>query len=610
MSVNDSKKNIAIPLAERFILILSAACTVVALSWVLWFCHYGIEFRDEGFCLVWISDPFKYNLSVTQFGFVYHPLYELLDGNIAALRQTNILITYFLAWGLSNVFLRTIFGEQSLEPSPRLIISAAISTSALVFLLRWMPTPSYNWLALQGLLITSIGILLAEKQISNRSILGYLIIGVGGWLTFMGKPTTAGALSLFVSVYLLGAGKTNIRLLAISLLTAVGLLVASGFIIDGSIIQFFTRYKECLELEALIDYGLDFNKLIRLEDFWLYPISKVFLVSSTGFFCIAAYFSQAKTKTLRHVGVVLIAFLALLTLAIVFGFIHTSLSNFGVGGWYRGLLLWSAPFSAILLSIAIFRLKGLRHITRDKWALAFLFLLLPYAFALGTNANYWHLSAYAGIFWVLSGFIFLSPVTTNQKLTSILLTLGLAVQMLSIALIQTGLEGPYGQAYQLQENSFKIKIGNPSSTLILSNSSGHFFTEVNNLVNQVHFKKGTPVIDLTGESTTILYAMGASSTGQAYIIGGLPGSNKLAVEMLKRATCEELAQAWLMTEPERPERISSKVLSSFGANITTDYEIVGTLNPDPDAGGYKQLLKPSRAFSVAINACAKIRVTK
>ena len=102
-------------LAERVILTCSAISTVLILGWVLWFCRYGIDVTDEGFYLVWMSNPFNYSISTSQFGFIYHPLYELLDGNIVALRQANILITFSLAWMLGIGFLKTVFGNKSLE---------------------------------------------------------------------------------------------------------------------------------------------------------------------------------------------------------------------------------------------------------------------------------------------------------------------------------------------------------------------------------------------------------------------------------------------------------------------------------------------------------------
>lgn len=96
-------------------LLPSAFVTTLILAWVLWYCSYGIDFTDESFYLVWMANPFNYGESVTQFGFVYHLLYELLHGDIVALRRVNILITFGLAWVLCAVFLKTVFDAGSFQ---------------------------------------------------------------------------------------------------------------------------------------------------------------------------------------------------------------------------------------------------------------------------------------------------------------------------------------------------------------------------------------------------------------------------------------------------------------------------------------------------------------
>ena len=274
MFLNNNEPKTTAP-RSGVMLTVSAICTFFVLGWVLWSCRYGIDFADEGFYLVWISNPSKYSTSITQFGFIYHPLYALLDGSIAALRQFNILITFSLAWALSNFFLKSVLGKQTLERAPRYIIAAAFSTASLVFLRLWLPTPSYNWLAFQALLVSAIGLLLADKKASTESFAGWLLLGVGGWLAFMAKPTTAVALGLCSGLYLLASGKLNARLLATSLLTAFGLLFLSALIIDGSIINFIDRLKEGMKLAELLGAGHKFSQLFRLDDFVFFVRGKI-----------------------------------------------------------------------------------------------------------------------------------------------------------------------------------------------------------------------------------------------------------------------------------------------------------------------------------------------
>ena len=91
--MKDKKKNWSLILISSFCLL----STTLILYWVFKFSAYGIDFTDEGYYLNWISNPFLYKVSLSQFGYIYHPLYNLVDGNIIWLRRLNFLITFALA---------------------------------------------------------------------------------------------------------------------------------------------------------------------------------------------------------------------------------------------------------------------------------------------------------------------------------------------------------------------------------------------------------------------------------------------------------------------------------------------------------------------------------
>ncbi len=600
--------------AEQLTLAFSAICTASTIGWLLFYSDYGIDLTDESFYLVWMSNPFNYGQSATQFGFVYHPLYLLLDGNIAALRQANILMTFCLAWVLINVFFKTVFAKQSLQNTQRLIISGAVATAglaSLVFAGSWLPTPSYNSLAFQALLVAATGLLLANKDVSRASVIGWFLIGVGGWLAFMAKPTTAAALGLFIGFYLLMTRKFNVRLLAIALATASVLLIFSALIIDGSIIAFIARLQGGVEIASTLGGGHSLVQLLRLDEFQLNARAKTILFFSAATIFFNAYLFQAKTKIFAYVGFVLSMVVVLATLLTLFGLVHQILNI----GQFQSLLLWAVPFAAILLGLSKYRLRGLFLIPSAHWVLGFTFLVLPYAYAFGSGVNYWILAASAGIFWILAGLIFLSPFASSGKLVVLLSPLGLAAQLLTVSLVLSGMEAPYRQPQPLHENNYKIEIGKPGSSLMLSKGFAQYFTEIVRGANESGFKKKTPMIDLTGQSPGILYALGASNIGQAWTIGGYPGSETLAIAALSKVTCQELAAAWLLSEPYGPRKIEPKILLSFNADITTDFEIVATFKTAEGAGGYKdvrvqQLLKPVRSFQTAMNACAAGRIAK
>ncbi len=606
--MNDNKTNKTSDFSRLSVLIFSAIGTLATLVWVLRFSNYGLDYTDESFYLVWMQNPFNYSASVTQFGFIYHPLYLLLGGSIAALRQANILITFGLAWGLCIIFLKTIFANQSFKGTSQIVISGAIATASLIFLDSWVPTPSYNSLGLQALLVVATGLLLADEKISRISIVGWFLIGVGGWLSFMAKPTSAAALALCTIFYLLLSKKINVRLLALSLVIALCLLFFSALMIDGSIMAFIDRLKSGAVMSAMLGGGHTIGQLLRVDNFHFESRARYIFFGATLIIFFAAYLSQAQNKVMARVGGMLSIAFALFGLVLVFGITQRTLN----AGEFQSLLLWSVPYAAIAVGFALFRFRGILQIPRPKWVLILTFLAFPHIFAFGTGNNYWVTGADAGIFWVLAGLVFLSPISPIQKIPRLLQPLSLAVQMISVVLIHTGIEAPYRQFHSLRENDYKLKIGKNGSALILSEGYGRYFTEAINLANHAGFVPGNPMIDLSGQSPGILYAIGASSIGQAWTIGGYSGSDKLAVAMLKKVSCEELARSWLLTEPDGPRKISSDIISSFGANISRDFKNVGPLHVAKGAGAYTALriqyiLKPIRSSENAIAKCIEAR---
>lgn len=605
--IHDRQRRIS-GVAEKLTLVFSGVGTAAALAWVLWFSRYGLDFTDESFYLVWMANPFNYSVSATQFGFVYHPLYELLGGHIAALRQANMLITFGLAWGLCHAFLKTVFQTQALETAPRLAVGAALAISALAFLATWLPTPSYNSLALQALLIAGTGVLLAETKPSGASMAGWLLIGVGGWLAFMAKPTTATALGVGVGVYLLLAGKFNIRLLALALGVAAGLLVLSAVAMDGTIPAFVARLKGGVEAGNALGGGHTLSQLLRLDDFQLGEKMRIYLMTGAVVFASAAFFSQAQTRGLVVLAALLAAFMMVLELAMVSSLIRQPLRT----GTFQGLLIWAVPFAGMAVGLLLSRLELVTRLTRAQWALALLFLAFPHIFAFGTNNNYWTSGANAGIFWVLAGLALLGPVASVGRFSAVLLPLGMAAQLTTVALLLTGMDAPYRQPSPLRENNRPLDIGRPGSTVLLSEGFARYFSEAMTVAHRAGFSKGTPMIDLTGQSPGVLYAMGASNIGQAWTIGGYPGSNALATAMLGKVTCDELARAWVLAEPDGPRKLSADVLLAFGADLATDFEPAGSLQTAVGAGGYEEvrsqlLLKPIRSVENAVQACANAR---
>lgn len=597
---------------EKVLLAASALVTVIMLAWLLRLSHYGIDLTDESFYLVWMAHPYRYGESVSQYGFIYHPIYVLLNGNVTALRQFNILFTFVLAWVLCGVFLRSTFAASALGKTRLAVIAASVATISLLFLNTWLPTPSYYGLTLQSLLIAAIGLLLCGTRPSAASIAGWMLVGIGGWLAFMAKPTTAAALAVCALVYLLAAAKLNLRLLAAAAATSAVLLCLSAWAIDGSITAFIARLRGGVEAAGMLGGGHTLTQLLRIDRFTLDFKAKFFFLAVLSLAVSAACLSQTRNKWLAGAGTLATLLLAALSVVVIFRAFPGRL----YAGLYQGLLIWTVPAAAVVTAAVILRLKGLRGLSRAQGAVALIFLVLPHAYAFGTNGNYWIAATSAGLFWVLGGMAILGPVTSPASLRAILPPLALAGQLVTVGLINTGMAEPYRQPEALWKNDYVAEFGRPGQQLVLSNGFGRYIDEAVRTATAAGFRRDTPVIDLTGQSPGILYAMGANSVGQAWIIGGYPGSDALAEASLKSVPCTELSQAWLLLEVDGPRQISPDVLRAYNANLSTDFALVGSFKTAAGAGGYEdpprlqKVFKPIRSPEAAAAACTAGRTAR
>ncbi len=586
---------------------LCAAGTVLLISWLLKFSNYGIDFTDESYYLVWIANPFIYDGSITQFGFIYHPLYRLLGGDIAALRQVNILITFALAWGFAYAFLASLTKGIKESRITLPVVSASLATTAFIIFDSWLVTPSYNSLTLQALLITTTGVVLANSNVDRKSISGWLLIGVGGWLAFMAKPSTALSLAVGVLIYLIFSRKYSIRMLALTATSAFALLSISALLIDGSLVGFVNRLQLGIEFSKLLEGGHTLSQILRIDDFQLSADFKLSILLVGGAVFFAHWSMCAKNKKWQVIGVLISITFFSITALLTLGQVHRAAGL----GQFQGLLIFGVVYAAVISTLPLGLLRALKSVTSQQWMIAALLLAMPHVYAFGTNNNYWKAGGSAAIFWLLAGITLLGPMIRQCGSWMFAMPAALAAQAVTATLLQAGLEQPYRQTQPLRLNASTLEIGPNRSEIVLSEGYAQYFSSVESIAREAGFKPTTPIIDLSGQSPGILYSIGAENIGQAWTIGGYPGSLKLAQAAHSRTSCEKISASWVLYEQDGPRSIPIELMPSLGANFPRDYRLVGTWKTADGAGGYKDprtqdLYEPLEKNKTLL-ACLKLR---
>lgn len=586
------------------VLIVSLIASLLLFRLAIINCGRGYEFTDEGYYLNWISHPWDYSSSVTQFGFVYHPLYAFLNGDIALLRSANTSILFLIAWLLSATLLDTASERRKIDWQSRAaiwLLGAVVAVASLAFLDLWLPTPSYNSLNLQACMLTATGVVMASRYSNACRVTGWALLGLSGGLAFLAKPPTAAMLGLMVGAYFAWVRGFQARGLAIACSLFVLLLGLAAFAIDRSIGGFAQRIVQGLHLGETLAAGHDVSSLLRSDSLHLSRHQKA---AAGAFFLLSLAFGAlansrlGRGKLIADSSAIVLSLIAIL--AAVGG---VSVKITYEPNWPIVLLATSVGTSIG----AMWRLprSSLREL-REAAPLALFLLGIPFAFALGTNNNLWTVASHAALFWLLAG-LFL-PISAGRDWSSITPAAS-AVAVALFLIIHLAVTTPYRQLAPLSQQSRVVQF--PSGAqLRLDEQSATYIVDLQKLASMSGYQPRMPVLDLTGVSPGALYAFEARPLALAWISGGYPGSNDLLAAALGLESCEVIGRSWILADPGGPDSLSPGVLRNVGIEIERDYLIAGNVSWTrgfAPSHVHQYLLKPKRSPEAAQADCERAR---
>ena len=605
----------AVIIVDTLAIAVAALVTIAFLGKLFMRSDLGYDFTDEGFVLNWISRPSDYPISLTQFGYIYHPLYELMGRSISLLRQSTILISYVLAITVCLSLLRRCVRETGGQFSLSFgliglsIGTASCSSLVLVFASSlWLPIPSYNSLTFQSLLVASIGFCLAEPSTSRTSIAGWIIIGVGGFLAFMGKPPSAFILGIVTLLNLLIGQKLRWRLAAIPIGTFCLLLAVYAWLVDGSIAQFATDLRRSLDTLSVLEAGHTVGHLLRFDDFHLAFDEICVLAASTLLIVSLTLATYSRRPAVKLAGALTVLALASVALALGSEIFTIEFQD----RTFQGLQFLAVVLAGIICFAANSYFRCGSSVSRQLLASGLFFVLLPFAYVVGTANNYWRVAPSAAFFWTLSSFSLLGTKSWGRASWRHLSPLAISSLAMTIVIVEHSMAHPYRDPNSLNASTVPVQMRGAADPLLLNPNFAAYLDQLRRLSHKAGFQADTPMIDLTGHYPGSLYALAAKPVGAAWLIGGYPGSDKLAAANLDIVSCQELVRSWVLTEPNGPRRLSPNLLKRYGIDLQHDFEIAGTL--DAPIGEYptsykQELLKPTRDSHEALSACETARRT-
>jgi len=590
-----------------FVALYGLFLTSILLALLMWAAGRGFDFTDEGLYLLWLSDPFGFDASVTQFGFAYHALYVLFDGDVATLRRANVLITWMLSCWL--------FLVMASRDAPRLtwrhwLVSIAWGSTGLALFRTALFTPSYNSLALQSLLLSAIALNLIDAPTRRRQVAASVLLGLGGWLAFAAKPTTAALLAVLSLAYLASLRPVPWRQLLVAAMTAALVMFVTANWIDGGVTAHVERMRLGLEMAQAMDAGHSGQGLMRAHSLVMPP---PLMVACTLIFAVSAI-GMAMTNSSQKARVTL-TFVSLgfgmASLALLVGWVPVN----GARHPLFSLTLLSAAsgiFMGTLLRISYQKkLMPSARISPQQVVLALVLLLFPVAFAFGTASNIWNVAGGAAVFWVASALSLASRQTAGRAAW---FGIGLPVSLVIMsAMLTAAHRDPYRQPGPMAQADRLVTIGpGQRAQLLVHTEFATTLEGAREVARSNGYAEGDSVIDLSGQSPGLVFALGGRSPGAAWLLGGYRGSENLAMVALSRVPCEQLAAAWLIVEPGGPRSLPMSVLDRLGLP-SSGWAPVGTwpagdLPSNRIRRPYQQLLKPTQPVEMLSDSCAKHRM--
>ncbi len=581
---------------DRTLLALSAVTTAILFGWLLYYSSYGLDLKDEGFWLNFIANPFAYAINVppTLFGFVYHWPYQWAGGDIAVLRMANVTISMAFGWILSFLVIRRL-GTVGWPHAA--VLSAGIASVALVaFQTVMLLTPNYYTLNIQSALMIMIGLLLADRPGCMREVLGWILVGVGGWCCFMARPTSAAAIAFVVMLYVVVLHRKSLLPMLGAAQVALVLLTITAYLIDGRITM--TRMVNSAEAIGLLGAGSEVSLIFRIDR----------LITSRSQVAIVALLATTLLFSIRlgslHKLLPSLALIAVLIVTIAIALLGID----PVDVELPTLLL----VPALTCLGAMFHRDGmvLRTPGSSRIALTLTFLALPHLLTLGSIAPYWWNTSIASLFWMLAAITFMSPLAQQGRGLTTLLPVTVLAQLLTASVINAGMIKGWRQVKDLRAYTAVTPVPG-GGTLVLSQTFHDYLTIARAQARAAGLEVGTPLVDLS-DSPTLLYVLETRALGLPWLLGGYPGSNAVAVGALGLENCADLAKAWVLIAPEGPRHLDQgSVMASFGAG-QADYVTAATFET-PIIDGYfpnahrQFLFKPVRPAALAEQSCREAR---
>lgn len=512
---------------------------------------------------------------------MYHFLFSLIDYNVALFRFLNFLITFGIAAITASFTLKYLgliekqFSHLSLHLA---IVSGIVSLTH--FSVFWLPTPSYNSLTFQSMMICLMAIArFFYKPESQIEISTLIFASFSFVLLFLAKPSAFLILIFTFSLILKITHRINYKYFGYFLALLFLWLSLFSHLIYRNIFGIFQSVKEGISYAQKLTANYSTKSQLALD----FPPNSIWLASFCGLSVLLVFFVRSKYSKNPNVN-----FGALLSVTLIMSIIVFRSQDWIFETFGNSFLIFLA-FVFVSFTVDKVNFKVLIGVDKLIWTC----LTLPFICATGTSNDIWVQGSMNFYFIYLFGLFFLLHFKPNFFLNQrSYFSLILAI-FLSFSSITSITNKPYRQISPLSANNVQLTFPNELTGIQVTGDVALRIREMLSAMKSAGFESGTPVIDFSGQSPTSLFIAQAIPAGDSWLVGGYEGSNAFAIGKLSEMNCYELRTSWLLIENGGPKSLNFQfVLNQLGLDFNL-YKKVATWRTPYGAGGYEFSRKQS-----------------
>ena len=535
----------------------------------------GLDLTDEGSRLHIIAFPTLY-FRVSQFGFVFNPIFNVLGRDIVLFRLFGFVSMLLLSLYMFSRILGLLRHEIGPIGTRDFVVLVLIfASSAILFYGSWLPTPNYNTLNMFGCFLVAAGLVPRPnfvlssnpRPISLLAIDGSLL-AIGLAVCFLAKPTTPVVLAPLVLLVVAQADR-SVMLAAIVIGGSSAIVIATLFAIDATPNAIIDRYADERAWRHILQSGHDFKSLLTFSTYHLteeHGLTCMFAIA------VSLFFVRVGSRNARHstFGKRSVAVWFIVLAAGTFG-IH-----FYAIAWNQMLPLTIPIYATVSAGCLLMTCRWTdASINWGMLTSAGVLMVFPFAVGFGSASKLLVSVGPAGVFWVAGTLLLIGALSGASLARDFMMATALVTSIVCSGVVAGSWIRPYRIPTPLWLQTEWISVREHDRAVQVDPATATYFRQLREALAKNGFTDGTPIIDLTGMSPTTVYAVGGSALGAAWLLGAYPGSSEFATLIVARMQRTDLERAWILTAPNGERRIDVSVLTRNGVDFPGSYAEAG-----------------------------------